>query len=142
MDIALVCSRLVDAAAATTPPLNPLAYAPDNPPAPCVYVSDVSVEFDRTFGRSAKAAVTLTVLLSRSDDRASQGRLMAHLSDSGAASVRAALDAARGEPGESALAGACDDFHVTRVAGFRFYESGAVKYVGAEFTVDVYGPGG
>lgn len=142
MDIALVCSRLVEAAAAVTPPLNPLAYAPDSVPAPCIYVSDLSMEYDRDFGRSAKATVVLTLLLNRADDRASQLRLMNHLADTGAASVRVALDAARGAPGAFALSGACSDFHVTRVAGFRFYENAGVKYVGAEFTVDVYGPGG
>lgn len=145
MDIALVRRELAVAAATavSSPKLTGLSYVPDAIPAPCIYSDDIEIEFDQTFGRGMdRLTVTMRLLCSRADDRAGQKLLDGYLAGSGPASIKAALESARGEPGESALNGACDDFRVERVAGYRYYEHGNTKYIGAEFTIRVIGPGG
>jgi hypothetical protein len=133
--ISTVRQGLADAADTITG-LNCLAYAPDSVPEPCFYVSEVAVEFDAAFGRGMDDIdFTCMVLVSRADDKASQAKLDGYLSGSGASSVKVALEAA------PTLGGACDDLHVKRIQGYRWYTHGDAKYLGAEFVVRVIGDG-
>jgi hypothetical protein len=63
------------------------------------------------------------------------------LSGSGPASLKAAIEAARGAPGQYALGGLAHDLHVMRVQGYRWYEHEGAQFVGAELIVKVIGDG-
>lgn len=148
MDLAAVLVALTDAAATATDGFRKITahdYVPDAVEAPCIFPSDVAITFDVTMKRGTdRLVVSLRFLCSRTDDREGQHQLFPYLSGSGPASLKAALEAARGAPGVAALGGACDDFHVQSIAGFRWYEHPAgsqTYYVGADITILVIGPG-
>lgn len=135
MDLDAVAQGLADAAGQITG-LAAFPYLPDSIPAPAFVVGDVRVDFDQTFGRGLdQAVITCQVLLGRADDKASQSALNGYLSGAGAPAVKAALET------DGTLGGACDDVHVRRVIGRRYYQVGDTQYVGAEFEVLVIGSG-
>jgi hypothetical protein len=118
-------------------------YTPDAIAEPHFFVAEYTQTFDRTYGRGMDELEFVSrVLIGRADDRAAQKVLDALLSGSGPASLKAAIEAARGAPGEAALGGLADDLHVVRVQGYRWYEHQGTKYVGAELIIRVIGPGG
>lgn len=147
MNIALIVERLVDAAgtAVSTPALvmQKYDYVPDAPlVTPCVYPESITTDFDLTHGRGTdKLTVKLRLLVGRTDAREGQHMLYGYLAGSGAGSIKAAIEAARGVPGLGALDGACDDLHVSGIAEARWYEFAGEKYIGADFTVTIIGDG-
>lgn len=146
MDVVTVLQRLVAAAGTVTlvPPraVQMLDYVPDDVEPPTIYPDAVKVDFDQTMNRGTdKLTVRLRMLCARTDDREGQHMLYGALAGSGASSVKAAIEAAKGAPGVGALAGACDDLHVSEVGEARWYEIAGVRYVGADFTVVIYGSG-
>lgn len=146
MDIQTVLDRLTAAAATavSTPAvaMTPYGWVPDSVEAPCVFPDGVQVAFDRTMGRGTdQITVRLRLLCSRTDDRAGQRMLWGYLAGSGASSVKAAIEAARGAPGVGALGGACDDLRVQSVGEARWIEHEGEKYVGVDFTIDIWGSG-
>jgi hypothetical protein len=117
-------------------------YVPDSIVAPCFFVGEVEVTFDKAMGRKLDELLfTCRVLAGRADDRSSQRILDALLSGSGAASLKAAIEAARGGPGEYALGGLAHDLHVQRIQGYRWFEHAGSTYVGAELVIKVIGDG-
>ncbi|MFJ5804868.1 hypothetical protein [Streptomyces sp. NPDC093093] len=117
-------------------------YTPDSIIAPCFFVAEYTVAFDKAFGRALdETELTCRVLVGRADDQSSQRLLDAMLSGAGPASIKAALVAARGAPGEGALDGHADDVHLERVQSVRWYEHQGTTYVGAELIVKVIGDG-
>lgn len=127
---------------AGTAKLTCTGYVPDSVTAPHFFVGEYSVEFDKAMRRSLdEVELTCRVLVGRADDRAAQAVLDALLSGSGPSSLKAALEAARGAPGEYALGGLAHDLHVTRMQGYRWYEHQGTQYVGAELIVKVIGDG-
>ncbi|MFD8882387.1 hypothetical protein ACFV0H_07665 [Streptomyces erythrochromogenes] len=115
---------------------------PDSITAPCFFTAEYSLEFDKVMGRGLdEAELTCRVLVGRNDDITAQRILDALLSGSGPASLKAVIEVARGAPGEAALGGLCDDFHVTRVQGYRWYEHQGTQYVGAELIIRIIGDG-
>ncbi|HEY9472732.1 MAG TPA: hypothetical protein VIS06_02650 [Mycobacteriales bacterium] len=135
MDLNAVATGLATAAA-TIPGLSAFGYLPDSIPEPAFVITDMDIDFDRAFGRGLDQVVLrCPVLLGRADDKASQAKLNGYLSGGGAASLKAALEA------DGTLGGACDDLHVRRVSGRRYYQVGETQYVGAEFEVLVIGRG-
>lgn len=146
MDVALIVDRLVEAAgtAVSTPALTMTTYdyVPDDVEVPCVYPESIITDFDQTHGRGTdKLTVKLRLLCARTDDRAGQHMLYGYLAGSGAGSIKAAIEAARGLPGVGALGGACDDLHVSGHAEARWYELAGERLVGADFTVTIIGDG-
>lgn len=147
MQISLVRNAIADAARTIVLPagvgkLISTGYAPDSVVTPCFYVAEVEVNFDKAMGRKLDELVfTCRAYASRSDDKASQRILDAMLSGGGAASLKAAIEAARGGPGEMALGGLADDLHLQRVQGYRWFEHGTDTYLGAELTIKVIGDG-
>lgn len=128
---------------AGTAKLTCSGYTPDAITAPHFFVAEVEVTYDRTMGRGQdELQFTARALVARSDDRSSQQILDALLSGAGPASLKAAIEAARGTPGQAALGGLADDLHVVRVQGYRWYEHEGVQYIGAELIIRVIGPGG
>lgn len=117
-------------------------YTPDAIVAPHFFSGEYSVEYDRAMGRALDIVeLTCRVLVSRSDDKAAQQVLDLLLSGSGPASLKAAMVAARGAPGQPALSGAAHDVHLMRVQGYRWYEHQGTNYVGAELILKILGDG-
>lgn len=147
MQISTVRTKIAEAASAVAMPtgaksLTCTGYVPDSVTEPHFFVGEVEVTFDKAYGRKLDVLeFTCRVLVGRADDRSSQQILDALLSGSGPASLKAAIEAARGAPGEHALDGAADDLHLMRVQGYRWYEHNGTQYVGAELIIKVIGSG-
>ncbi len=147
MDISAVREGIAAAARAVVmpsgiPKLTCTGYTPDAVTAPHFFTGETSVTFDKTMGRGLdELEIIGRVLVSTSDDRSAQRILDGLLSGSGPASLKQAIEAARGAPGEAALGGLAHDLHVVRVQGYRWYEHQGSEYVGAEFTIRVIGDG-
>jgi hypothetical protein len=147
VQISQVRDAIADAARAVELPtgigkLVCTGYVPDAVVAPCFFVAEVEVNYDRTMGRKLDELLfTCRVLAGRADDRSAQRILDALLSGAGPASLKAAIEAARGAPGELALGGLADDLHLQRVQAYRWYEHAGASYVGAELALKVIGDG-
>lgn len=147
MQVSEVRDAIAEAAAAVVLPagigkLTCTGYTPDSVVAPHFFCGEVEVEFDKAMGRKLdELQITSRVLVGRSDDRAAQRTLDAMLSGAGPASLKQAIEAARGAPGEYALGGLAHDLHVMRVQGYRWYEHQGTEYVGAELIIKVIGDG-
>ncbi|MBQ0947652.1 hypothetical protein [Streptomyces sp. RK76] len=147
MQISKVRDAIADAARTVVLPagvgkLVCTGYVPDSVTTPCFFVGEVEVTFDKAMARKLDELVcTCRVLAGRQDDRASQRIVDALLSGSGPASLKQAIEAARGAPGEMALGGLADDLHLQRVQGYRWFEHGQSTYVGAELIIKVIGDG-
>lgn len=117
-------------------------YTPDAIVAPHFFSGEYSVEYDKAMRRSLDVVeLTCRVLVSRADDKSAQQILDLLLSGSGPASLKTAMVAARGAPGQPALGGAADDVHLMRVQGYRWYEHAGTNYVGAELILKIIGEG-
>ncbi|MFE7559666.1 hypothetical protein [Kitasatospora sp. NPDC057500] len=147
MQIAPIRAAIAAAAATVVLPpgtgaLTATGYTPDSIAEPHFFTAEVNVDFDKTMGRGLdELEITCRVLVGRGDDRAAQQLLDALLSGAGPASLKQAIEAARGAPGEYALGGLAHDLRVERVQGYRWYEHAGVQYVGAEMTIRVIGDG-
>lgn len=147
MQISLIRDAIADAARVVVLPagigkLTCFGYVPDSIVAPCFFVGEVDVNFDKTMGRGTDELLfTCRVLAGRADDRSAQRILDALLSGAGEASLKQAIEAARGAPGELALGGLADDLHLQRVQGYRWYEHQGSSFVGAELAIKVIGDG-
>ncbi|MFK0155375.1 hypothetical protein ACIQVK_25280 [Streptomyces sp. NPDC090493] len=147
MQISQVRDAIATAAAAVVLPdgigkLTSSGFTPDSIVAPHFFVAEYTQDYDKAMRRSLdELEFTCRVLVSRADDRASQRILDSMLSGSGTASLKQAIETARGAPGEYALGGLAHDLHVTRVQGYRWYEHEGTQYVGAELMITVIGEG-
>ncbi|MGP4084175.1 hypothetical protein [Streptomyces sp. KR55] len=147
MQISLVRDAIAAAARVVVLPagigkLTCTGYVPDSIVAPCFFVGEVDVNYDKTMGRGTDELLfTCRVLAGRADDRSAQRILDALLSGAGAASLKQAIEAARGGPGEMALGGLADDLRLERVQGYRWYEHQGSSFVGAELAIKVIGSG-
>lgn len=115
------------------------AFVPDSVTVPHFYVGEVRLDYDQTYGGLMDVQFICVVLTATTDDRAGQKSLKSFMKRSGPTSIKAALEAGRGEPGEAALDGACDDLHVKGVQAHRIYRVGDANYYGAQWTVRVIG---
>lgn len=113
--------------------LNCRPNMPDSIPAPCFYVGEVTIDYDRDFGGLDAATFVCRLLVGRADDAAAQQALDQYLKRAGSTSVKAALEV------EPTLGGACDDLIVKRVDGHRLYTVGTTTYLGAQFNTFVIG---
>ncbi|MFH9404893.1 hypothetical protein ACH4JS_34800 [Streptomyces sp. NPDC017638] len=147
MQISAIREAIAEAARAVVLPegikaLTCTGYVPDAVVAPHFFVAEYEQDFDRAMARGLdELTFTCRVLVSRADDRSAQRVLDGMLSGSGPASLKQAIETARGAPGEYALGGLAHDLHVMRVQGYRWYEHAGSTYVGAELAVKVIGEG-
>lgn len=147
MQISAVREALADAARAVVLPsgsasLTCSGFVPDAVIAPHFFVAEYEQDFDKVMGRGLDELMfTSRVLVGRADDKSAQRILDGMLSGSGPASLKQAIEAARGAPGEYALGGLAHDLHVTRVQGYRWYEHNGATFVGAELMIKVIGEG-
>lgn len=120
-------------------------HSPATPNVPAFTCGAVAIDPLGTFGQGGPGMETLdftcSVLTSTAEDDAGQQLLDKLISKTGDYSIRAALLAARGAPGELALDGAADDCWVTRIDGYRMLSYGGedANYYGADITVRVIG---
>lgn len=111
-------------------------YTPDAIEAPAFYAGEVEADTNIDYSTDVdNITVVCRVMCSRADDSAGQKALIALLERKGPTSVRAAILAAEGAPGERALGGACDDINIISIRGMRGYIIGTTTYVGAEIRV-------
>jgi hypothetical protein len=141
VNISALRQAIADAVDAGVPALTCFGYVPDSVPEPCFYAGEVEIDPHNSFGGDDAVTVRCRVLVSRSDDKSGQAALDGYLSRTGTSSIRAALEAARGAPGQSALGGLCDDLVVRAITGYRLYLVGENTYYGAEFVVQAFGEG-
>lgn len=103
------------------------------PPAAVVAWPD-PVTYDATMARGAdQMTLPLFVLVGRFDARTTRDRLAVYLDGSGASSVKAVL--------EAHTYTSCDSVRVAS-ATVDSYTVAAVDYLGAEFSLDIFGTGG
>lgn len=147
MEASAIRDAIADAARAVVlpdgiPKLTCTGYVPDSITGPHFFCGEYTVDYDKAMNRSLDVVeLTCRVLVSRADDRAAQRILDSMLAGSGPASLKAAIEAARGAPGDYALGGLAHDLHVTRMQGYRWYEHQGVDYVGAELIIRIFGEG-
>lgn len=148
MQIAEVRDAIAAAASTVVLPagvraLTCTGFTPDSVTEPHFFVAEYTVDYDKTYGRGQdEVSFTCRVLVSAANDRASQQLLDSMLSGAGPASLKAAIEAARGAPGAAALGGLADDLHMERVSRYGWFEHAGQTYVGAEVAIRVIGPGG
>lgn len=142
MDIAAVRTELADAASSVAG-LNCYGHMPGTPTMPAFVVGGYRIDYDRAMNRGLGEIVfTCWVLTSRADDLAGQELMDDYLAGSGPSSLKVALEAARGAPGEAALGGEADDLHVQSADMQGFVTVSGTEYVGAQITIRVIGTGG
>ncbi|MGW2511272.1 hypothetical protein ACWC0A_17935 [Streptomyces scopuliridis] len=147
MDMSAVREAIATAARTVVLPagvakLTCSGYVPDAVTAPHFFTADYTVDFDKAMRRALdEVELTCQVLVGLADDKSAQRILDALLAGSGPASLKAAIEAARGAPGEYALGGLAHDLHVMRVQGYRWYEHQGTQYVGAQLAVKIIGEG-
>ncbi|WP_425244849.1 hypothetical protein [Streptomyces sp. NEAU-NA10] len=147
MQISAIREAIADAAREVVLPdgiakLTCTGYVPDAVTAPHFFVAEYEQVFDRVMNRGLdELTFTSRVLVGRADDRSAQRILDGMLSGAGPASLKEAIEAARGAPGDYALGGLAHDLHVMRVQGYRWYEHAGSTYVGAELMIKVIGEG-
>jgi hypothetical protein len=145
MNIAEVRKQAAAVVNAMADPLTCFAYVPSDGPTPFAYFQVESVEYDRAMRQGSEELIlTLMVMVSRADDRTSSELLDAYISSTGSKSLKAAIEAANGAPGQLALSGQADFVHVSgTTSGPRWYEwEDGSKYYGAGLRVRVLGTGG
>lgn len=147
MDYSLVKQALADAVTAyEIPDFDAYPYLPDNPHLPCFVAGEVEILINNSFGPGPggydQATITCSVFVSDADDLDGQRKLDQLISRTGVYSVRAALWAARGAPGQAALGGLCDDLSLDRIDGYGLVQLGDNRsYYGANLTVRLIGNG-
>ena len=146
MQISEIRAAIAEAASAVVMPtgvgsLTCTGYLPDSIHEPHFFVGEYDQEYDRTYAGMDRLEFTCRVLVSHADDLSAQKSLDGLLSRGGASSLKNAIEAARGAPGEMALGGLAHDLRVMRIQAYRWYEHAGTKYVGAELLVEVIGDG-
>lgn len=144
MQISEIRVAIAEAASAVVLPagvgeLTCSGFTPDAIYEPHFYVGEYDQEYDRTYNGTDRVEFTCRALVGRGDDISAQKILDALLSRNGTGSLKTAIEAARGAPGEKALGGLSHDLRVMRVQAYRWYEHAGTKYVGAELVIEVIG---
>lgn len=117
-------------------------YVPQSVVAPHAYVLPGRTDFDQAMQHGVeRMTFTVQVLVSLGDAETANEALDGFIAGTGATSIKAAIEAARGEDGEPALDGACGDVHVRSADGYTQYEFGTETYLGAQLAVLVIGSG-
>jgi len=120
----------------TIPGLRVHAYPPDKitPPAAVVTYPD-AIDYDSTYARGGdRLTLPVVLLVGRLSARASRAHIARFADGSGAASVKAVLEAA--SPAYTKF----DSVRVVR-AVFNVIAVAGVEYLAATFTLDVFGKG-
>lgn len=102
---------------------------------PMAQVGQVELDYDLTMGGGFTGTCKVRVYASKADNAAGQAILDGYCDESGASSVKAALES------DKTLNANVDTLRVTSLDGYGVYESNGVEYLGAEFTVSLWSKG-
>ena len=143
MEIDLIYTRMAAAVSGAalsgnTLRVTALDYMPSQPEVPMFYPYSFRASYDKTFGGLVELSTTWHLVVSRSDDESGYAEAT-KLCGSGEGTIRAALIAARGGPGELALSGAADDIHLIGCNGPTDVDLGEVHLLVVEFQCVVMG---
>lgn len=124
---------------AAIPGIQCNGYLLSSPTAPGFEIEPGEIEYDLAMGRGLDMwTLIVRGYVSDVSDIGAQKTLDSWLASSGALSVKAAIQS------DKTLGGACSDLRVAQVSGYRRYGAAAnsnVSFLGAEWTVVVYGTG-
>ena len=108
-------------------------YIPDQVPAPCAVVGNITITFDEAQNRGLDLGeIDVIVIVSRMNERGAQDKLDGYLAGTGAGSVKAALEADR------TLSGALATLRVNRAAPISIEVAG-VTYFAYQYEVLLHG---
>lgn len=144
LDIDVVYQRICDAVNGAeldgnTATVTALPYMPDAVTPPVFHLDEFVADYDKDYGGGWELTITARLLLSRATDSTGQQEAQ-RLAGTGTNTMRAAISAAAGAPGQEALDGAADDIQVKRARGPRLYDYGDnAHFYGLEFTIFVLG---
>jgi hypothetical protein len=131
--ISAVRTSLASAAAGISG-LRSRAFIADAIEPPTFVVGEVEQDFDLTMGRGVDVVtVQCRLYTSRASERGGQDALDVYLAGSGARSIKRALEV------DKTLGGACQDLRVSGQRGYGVYNVGGLEYIGAEFSIQVWG---
>lgn len=120
-------------AAKTVSGLRAFATLPDAIEPPVFAPLELELSYDQAFGGLTETVFTCQVFTSRGDTDTGRKLLIGYVAESGATSIKAALEADR------TLGGVAKTLIVERVRGAgRLYEVGGIDYLGAQFDVRVW----
>lgn len=118
---------------ATISGLRTAAEIPDNPSPPIAIVQLRTIEYDQAFKRGmAVYTFVVTVIVGRSAEREAQRRLNDYCDNSGASSVKLAIES------DKTLGGSAFDCRVVSMDNIGAIQLGDATYLAAEFTVNTY----
>lgn len=118
---------------ATISGLRTTAEIPDNPSPPIAIVQLRSIQYDQAFRKGlAVYTFTVSVIVGRVQEREAQRRLNAYSDNSGASSVKSAIES------DKTLGGAAFDVRVESLDNIGSLQLNDATYLGADFTVTAY----
>lgn len=143
MNITLIHQRLAEAVNNAQLTGNNLrviatAYMPKKPEPPHFYPFNWRATYDRTHGGMVELTETWHLVLAMGDDEAAHYEATG-LAGTGEGTIRAAIIAARGGPGEDALGGAVDDIVLRSASGPNPVSVGDTHYLVIEFVLYMTG---
>lgn len=120
--------------------LNAFDYVPDSLPNLAMYVGEIDVDVNVTFGSRSpirrgtdQAEITLRILIARSTDKEALRKVRAYMSGSGPSALIQAIQA------DQTLGGTVDSSIVKNMRGNRLFVVGEKRYYGVEIVVFVIG---
>lgn len=118
---------------ATITGLRTAAEVPDNPNPPIAVVALRSIDYDQAFQKGlAVYTFTVTVIVSRVDERGAQRRLNDYADNTGSYSVKTAIES------DKTLGGSAFDCRVVSMDNIGALQLNDATYLAAEFTVTAY----
>lgn len=118
---------------ATISGLRTAAEIPDNPSPPIAIVQLRQIQYDQAFQKGlAVYTFTISVIVGRVQEREAQRRLNAYSDNSGASSIKSAIES------DKTLGGAAFDVRVESLDNIGSLQLNDATYLGADFTVTAY----
>jgi hypothetical protein len=118
---------------ATIAGLRTYDYQPDEVRAPIAFPTITAVEYHSAFGSDECVfRATIQVICGRVSDRSAQALLDGFASNSGASSIRGAIE------GDTTLGGVCDTLSVQRSATIGSIKAGDADYLTLDLELTIY----
>ncbi len=133
MDLATVRANLATAAATASASLDGFDYVPDVVYPPTVAVGRMRLDYNKSMGGLLEAEFTLHLFASRADTEEGQSVLIPFMGQSGATTIKGAVEA------DKTLSGACATLRVESADGPGLVDVGGVQFWAASWTVRIWG---
>lgn len=113
--------------------LRAYSEIPDNPSFPAGIVTLNSIDYDQAFQRGLTLYnFTVSIIVGRASERAAQNALNAYASNTGADSIKTAIES------DKTLSASAFDVRVVSMTGIGAVELNGTTYIGMDFSVTVY----